>query len=201
MSTRQNCPNELKYQVKGESPGSFFLTGNSNYGGHPNNMSILTPSTSNFPIPSTCFSCGGKFHKHGKRDRHVIKQGKVWYSVQRYCCPCGKTRTLLLDFMLPHKHYAAPEIEQVLMTQEDPTAPPHECGAEESTLRKWRLEFPPKLSALAAFFESVINISNISLVPPLQRLYNALASLAHPPLKHCRLAWAFFVSQSHPLHL
>ena len=117
------------------------------------------------------------------------------------CASCGKTRTLLLDNMLPHKHYAAPEIEQVLHEQENPTDPPHECGAEESTLRRWRLEFPPKLNALAAFFESLANTTKVHLLPPLQRLYNALASLAHPPSDHIRLAWAFFVSQSHPVHL
>ena len=164
-------------------------------------MSILTQSASNFPIPSTCFSCGGKFRKHGKRKRHVIKQVKVWYKVQRYRCQCGKTYTLLLEFMLPYKHYAAPEIEQVLHKQENPTAPPHECVAEESTLRRWKLEFPNKLNALAAFFESMANISMTQLLPPLRRLYNALASLAHPPLKHIRLAWAFFVSRCHPVHL
>ena len=103
--------------------------------------------------------------------------------------------------MLPHKHYAAPEIEQVLQSQEDPAAPPHECGAEESTLRRWKQEFPEKLSVLAAFLESLINTSAIRLVPPLQRVYNALGHLVHPPPNQSRLAWAFSVSQSHPVHL
>jgi hypothetical protein len=103
--------------------------------------------------------------------------------------------------MLPYKHYAAPEIEQVLNKQENPTAPPHECGAEESTLRGWKLNFPPKLNALAAFLESAVNATNIQLLPPLQRLYKALALLAHPPPDHIRLAWAFFVSKFHPVQL
>ena len=167
-------------------------------------MSIVPPSASKLPIPANCHQCGSKkFHKHGKRGRHVIKQGdKIWYCVQRLRYPCCKTTcTLLLDCMLPHKHYAAPEIEQVLHKQENPTAPPHECGAEESTLRRWKLEFPPKLSALAALFDSLTNIARIHLLPPLQRLYSALGSLAHPPPSHSRLAWAFFVSHFHPLHL
>jgi hypothetical protein len=108
---------------------------------------------------------------------------------------------MLLDNMLPYKHYAAPEIEQVLQEQEDPVAPPHECGAEESTLRRWKQEFPGKLNSLAAFLESLINTSVIRLVPPLQRVYNALASLIHPPPGQSRLALAFFVSQSHPVRL
>jgi len=103
--------------------------------------------------------------------------------------------------MLPHKHYAATEIEQVLQKQEDPTGPPHECGAEESTLNRWKQEFPGKLSALAAYLESLVNISRTHLVPPLQRIYNALASLAPAPPDSCHLGWAFFVSQSNPLRL
>ena len=46
-------------------------------------MSIVTP----FPIPSTC-SCGGKYHKHGKRERHVIEQeGKLGTSCKDYNAP------------------------------------------------------------------------------------------------------------------
>jgi hypothetical protein len=101
--------------------------------------------------------------------------------------------------MLPYKHYAAPEIEQVLHNQEDPAAPPHECGAEESTLRRWKQEFPEKLAALAASLESLANISSICILPPLQRIYNALVLLVRPPPNQNRLAWAFFVSQSHPV--
>ena len=108
--------------------------------------------------------------------------------------------------MLPHKHYAAPEIEQVLQNQEDPAALPHECGAEESTLRRWMLGFPQKLSALAASLESLVNVSITRLVAPLQRVYNALGLLVHPPPNQSHLAWAFFVSKfSHlvcnPVHL
>jgi len=103
--------------------------------------------------------------------------------------------------MLPHKHYAAPEIEQVLQQQEDPTASLHECGAEESTIRRWKQEFPEKLSALAALLESLANISEFRLISPLQRIYNTLASLVRPLPDQSRLAWAFFVSQFHPVRL
>ena len=169
-------------------------------------MTILTQ----FPIPNRCPYCGyEKIYKHGKRKRHFIKQGKNWRKVQRFHCThsdCGKFFTLLLPNMLPYKHYAAPEIEQVLQEQEDPATPSNECGAEESTLRRWRLEFPPKLSALAASLESLVNVSMTRLVAPLQRVYNALGLLVHPPPNQSRLAWAFFVSRfSHlvcnPVHL
>jgi len=103
--------------------------------------------------------------------------------------------------MLPHKHYAASEIEQVLRKLEDPTAPPHECGAEESTIQRWTREFPKKLSSLAARLETLVNISNAYLVPPLQRIYNALSLLVHPPPNQSRLSYAYFVSQFHPVRL
>jgi transposase-like protein len=158
-------------------------------------MSILTPSV--------CFLCCKKIHKHGKRSRHVIDQGKkIWDSVQRFFCPaCSKTSTLLKSNMLPHKHYAAQEIEQVLQKHEKPTCPPHECGAEESTLRRWLQEFPPKLYALAACLYSLANISSIELLPPLQSVYDALALLPRPPSGGCRLAWAYIVSKTHPVHV
>ena len=160
-------------------------------------MYIVTPFASNFPIPSASCCIGGKFHKHGKRRRHVIEQGgKKWDHVQRFrCSRCGTTFTLLLPNMLPHKHYAALEIEQVLQKQENPAAPPHECGAEESTLQRWKREFPEKLSILAASLESLANASRIYLISPLQRIYNALGLLLHTLSNQSRLAWAFFVSQ------
>ena len=156
-----------------------------------------------FPIPVRCPYCGSeKFHKHGSRKRHVIERVKTWYQVQRFrcthCCE-HRTFTVLLPNMLPHKHYAAPEIEQVLQNQEDPTSSPHECGAEESTLRRWAREFPSKLSAFAALLELLANVSVTRLLAPLQRVYNALGLLVRPPANQCRLAWAFFVNKYHPV--
>jgi len=159
-------------------------------------MSILTP----FPIPDICHYCSSKkFHKHGTRERHVIEQGvKTWHLVQRFLCiddDCGKAFTLLLPNMLPHKHYAAPVIEQVLQNQEDPATPLHECEAEESTIRRWLKEFSQKLCALAASLELLANVSITRLVTPLQRVYNILDLLDLPP-DQSRLAWAFFLA--HP---
>ena len=103
--------------------------------------------------------------------------------------------------MLPHKHYAAYTIEQVLQELEDPAAPQHECTAEESTLRRWEMEFPGKLNALAASLESMANIFSTRLLQPLQRVYNALSSVVHPPPIQDRLAWAFCAGQFHPVHV
>jgi hypothetical protein len=105
--------------------------------------------------------------------------------------------------MLPYKHYAASEIEQVLLEQEDPTAPPHECPAEESTLYRWRRTFPEVLSGLTTRLSVRfgLTVSLVRIGGPLQRLYGVLEGLARLPSEASRLAWAFFLSQSHPVHI
>jgi hypothetical protein len=105
--------------------------------------------------------------------------------------------------MLPCKHYAADEIEEVLQEQENSTAPMHECGAEESTLYRWKREFPEVLIMLASRLELLAGIaaSLVSGAQPLQRIYEALGSLVKPPPESSRLAWGFFVEKTHPVYL
>jgi len=50
--------------------------------------------------------------------------------------------------MLSYKHYAAPDIEQVLHKHEDPLAMEPVCGAEESTLYRWKREYTEILTVL-----------------------------------------------------
>ena len=168
-------------------------------------MSIATsPSDLNFHIPPKC-SCGGNLHKHGKRKRHVIEQGeKVWYFVQRLHCPaCHKTFTLLRGNMMPYKHYAAPEIEQVLKKQENPEEPSHHCDAKESTLRRWLREFPQILAGLTSRLLNLAGASifSLSTSTPLQRLDKALAYFVKAPSDFCQLTWALLIGQSHPIHI
>jgi len=122
--------------------------------------------------------------------------------VQRLrCSVCKHACTLLQSNMLPHKHYAAYEIEQVLQEQEDPTVPAYEGTAEESTIYRWKREFPGVLTEmflrLSRLTKTAINL--ISAAPPLQKLYEVLSYLDPPPLGSSRLAWAFFVSKFHPV--
>ena len=154
-------------------------------------------------ISSKC-SCGGNLHKHGKRKRHVIERGeKVWYFVQRLrCYACRKVFTLLPGNMMPYKHYAAPEIEQVLKKQENPEELPHNCKAKESTLRSWLREFPQILTDLTSrlLILAGASISLLSMATPLQRLDETLAYFVKAPPDFCRLTWAHLVIQSHPVH-
>lgn len=88
--------------------------------------------------------------------------------------------------MLPHKHYSAPEIEEVLLEDEakakNAAAASHsfECAAEESTLRRWRNEFPEKVRQIASKLEDRAKIAALSLISAksgLQRCRDALVSL------------------------
>ena len=165
---------------------------------------VTSPPVSNFPIPSKC-SCGGNLHKHGKRKRHVIERGKkVWYFVQRLRChACRKVFTLLPGNMMPYKHYAAPEIEQVLKKQENPEEPLHYCEAKKSTLHRWLREFPQILIGLTSrlLIMAGASISLVSTTLPLQRLSEALAYFVKAPPDFCRLTWALLVCRSHPVHI
>jgi transposase-like protein len=158
-------------------------------------MSIVT-------TPSVC-SCGSNLHKHGKRKRHVIEQGeKVWYFVQRLRCPvCRKLFTLLPGNMMPYKHYAAPEIEQVLKKQENPEEPLQYCEAKKGTIRRWLREFPQVLTGLTFRLLTLAGapISLLSTDPPLQRLYKALEYFVMAPSDFCRLTWALLIGQFHPV--
>jgi hypothetical protein len=111
--------------------------------------------------------------------------------------------------MLPYKHYAADEIEEVLREEEakegNSTAPPSrfECPAEESTLRRWRNEFAEKIRQMASTLEAGAKMAVLSLISPksgLQRCRDAIVSLGFVLSPDtCCLAWAFFLSKTHPV--
>jgi transposase-like protein len=97
------------------------------------------------------------------------------------------------------------DVEEVLREEENSTAPSNrfECPAEESTLRRWRNEFPEQLRQIASKLETEAKTAALSLTSAksgLQRCRDALASLGMV-FSHdtCCLAWAFFVSKTHPV--
>jgi hypothetical protein len=110
--------------------------------------------------------------------------------VRRFrCSGCRKTFTVLPPSLLPFKHYAAQEIEQVLRhlfdggkLLESPS------GAEERTLRRWWREFSYRLgqwagaleSTVFAFSRQVPSLIRHARSHPLRRLEEVLSRL--PPL-------------------
>jgi hypothetical protein len=113
--------------------------------------------------------------------------------------------------MLPYKHYSAVEIEEVLLEneaeEENSTAPPSkfECQAEESTLRRWRDEFPEKIRQMASQLEARAKTAAVSLTlvkSGIQRCRDALLSLGFVIFRDAScLAWAFFLSKTHPVRV
>jgi len=108
---------------------------------------------------TACPHYGGQLNGHGFRERHVIESGmKIWLRVLRLLCTgeCKTTCTQLLPNMLPHKHYCAAEVEEVLRAQE--TGSPMSqlrTNADESTVRRWRNEFPTVLDSLSGALEAI----------------------------------------------
>jgi hypothetical protein len=105
--------------------------------------------------------------------------------------------------MLPHKHYAADAIEEVLQNQEDANAKPPECTAEESTLYRWKSTFAIVLRELLWRLSSLagVAVSLVSVKKPLQTIYKMLEKLLKPPPMHNRLSWAFFLNRTYPVCL
>lgn len=125
------------------------------------------------------------------------------------CCVCRKTFTVLKRFMLPFKHHAASEIEEVLSGDK-------ECGthADERTIGRWRKAFHTVLPALCtlledlaeAVFGSKVSLSappGSSLPPgsPMKRLRRAAETLEKFLPGESALARAMFLESRHRLCL
>jgi hypothetical protein len=151
-------------------------------------------------------------HGHGTRKRHaIIDAVKKWFLVDRFLCTaCGKTFTLLPDFLLPFKHYTAAEIEGVLRhLADDGRYAQSRSEADESTLRRWWNEFSYQMQQWAGSLESKA-LQLYQRVPdylsllanPLERLQNVLLQL--PPLPTWWTALVkslWWLNPTHPLCL
>ncbi|MDP2729353.1 MAG: DUF6431 domain-containing protein [Dehalococcoidales bacterium] len=161
---------------------------------------------------TACSCCGGKVYKHGIRKRIAkTRWEEKWVNVWRFrCAACSKTFTRLPSFLLPYKHYVAPEIEGSLrhlygggMLSESPS------GAEESTLWRWRKEYSHKMQEWAGLLESkVFKVFNRApsfvklLSHPLRRLEKALSWLpALPSQWVVMVKTLYWLLRSHPLCL
>jgi hypothetical protein len=112
--------------------------------------------------------CGGTVAFHDSYDRHVhIGDIVEWISIHRVKCQtCPNTHAIIPDFIKPHKHYSACDIELVLRDMEDGiTAERVETAASISTLKRWMTEFREKgcwavgalRSVLYRLFEKTVN--------------------------------------------
>jgi hypothetical protein len=115
--------------------------------------------------------------------------------------------------MVPYKHYAAEEIEEVLdeasKNETDAAARTSpETHAEESTLRRWRNEFFIKMPLMTQELEQIyagLEWKGGSLIKaskgPLSCLRQAVEALQILPFWMSRLAYAFKLLKSHAVCL
>jgi hypothetical protein len=112
--------------------------------------------------------------------------------------------------MVPYKHYAASEIEEVLeeaeKVEEEPTTGLPETHAEESTLQRWKKYFSEQMPLMAGQLEQMaadLGMGESSLIrlskKPLQRLRAAVNMFQELPSKISSLAYAFWLLISHPV--
>jgi len=136
---------------------------------------------------------------------------KVWSRVFRLLCTgeCKSTYTQLQPNMLPHKHYCAAEVEEVLYAEEtgSPTSQLR-TNADESTVRRWRNEFSTVLNTLSGTLEAIAALVRGKPKPLLQmagtsfkRLREAVSSLEELPTGCTHLSRAFYWRRTHPVCL
>ena len=136
---------------------------------------------------------------------------KIWLRVLRLLCTgeCKSTCTQLLPNMLPHKHYCAAEVEEVLHAQEIGSPMSQlSTNADESTVRRWRNEFSAVLDSLSGTLEAIAAVICGKPKPLLQmagasfkRLREAVASLEKLPTGWTHLSRAYFWRRAHPVCL
>jgi hypothetical protein len=112
--------------------------------------------------------------------------------------------------MVPYKHYAASEIEEVLeeveKTEEEATAGLPDTHAEESTIQRWKKDFAEKMPLMAGQLEQIaadLGMGGSSLLQrsekPLQRLREIVEVFQELPSRVSSLAYAFWLLISHPV--
>ena len=151
---------------------------------------------------------------NGFRRRHVIENGvKDWSRVHRLrCknkCKCKANFTQLEPNMLPHKHYCAADVEEVLYAEE--TGSPVSqlrTNADASTMRRWRNEFSTVLDTLSGTLEAIAAAVRGKPKPLLQmaiasfkRMREAVSSLEELPTGWTHLSRAFYWCRVHPVCL
>lgn len=107
-----------------------------------------------------CPVCGGRIKYHGSYVRKPrVGTEKTEITILRGRCngECKRTYALLPDFLSPHKHYSAVEIEMVLEDAQGGT-PPHwiDSPADISTIQRWLSTYRQKAADAGAALEALL---------------------------------------------
>ncbi len=88
--------------------------------------------------PALCSICHRRLRVRGSKKRYMITESgeKLAFQLRRLCCEyCGKTHIEFPNIMVPHKHYSYAAIKNAMKS------PYSDCGAENSTIQRWRSEW------------------------------------------------------------
>ena len=127
-----------------------------------------------------CLSFHGSYSRHCKDDNGSLHYGWV---AQGHCASCNAYPSLIPAFIMPHKHYKAEVIENVIAETEKGRAIEHldGCAADVSTMRRWVTQFRERGARAAGWMVSTlltvyelhigsIKLRNMALLKQLARL-------------------------------
>ncbi len=104
-----------------------------------------------------CPGCGSLLSGYDRRLRTVLcgDGSKEIYSLRRlYCSRCRCIHLEMPGFILPRKHYAAQLIADTVRGDAD------YCPADDSTIRRWRKNYPPVLPLVPVTIEVCCNCTD-----------------------------------------
>jgi hypothetical protein len=85
-----------------------------------------------------------------------IKESGESLTIRVLRCTCGaKGHALLPDFLLPHKHYSANEIESVIIDAKDTAVSDIETEASEATIRRWLTQIGERITGAVSVIKAI----------------------------------------------
>jgi len=89
--------------------------------------------------------------------KRTIKETEEEIYIQRLIChKCGKTESILPDFLQSYKHYSANEIESVIIQAETTSVYDIETAASVYTVRRWIKTIRSKVAASVSLLKSLV---------------------------------------------
>ena len=97
-----------------------------------------------------------KMCPHAQYKRTIKEtEEKIW--IQRLICHiCRKTESILPDFLQPHKHYSANEIESVIIQAETTCVYDIETAVSTYTVRRWIKTVRDKVATSVSLLKSLL---------------------------------------------
>ena len=118
--------------------------------------------------------------------KRIIKETKEEICIQRLICHiCGKTESILPDFLQPHKQYSANEMESVIIQAETTGIYDIETAASVYTVRRWVKAIRSKVATSVSLLKSQaleralkipseIELAGLSLLEQVKKLAQCL---------------------------